>query len=287
MQALMTRAWAEEAPLVKATAGDLHWWMYQHTDKLDEVRIALWEESDQLVGWTWLWLPQTLFAHVLPEHRAGAGFEAMLDWFEAEAAAAATPPEELDVDAMADHAEQRALLERRGYRLVPDEYMEHLVGELDTLPEPDPPPGFELRPVSLPDDLADRVQAHRAAFAPSRVTEASYGALVSRPPYRADLDWVAVAPDGRFAAFCLVWLDEQNRVAEMEPVGTHPDFRRLGLARAVCLAALRAARERGAETGLVYAVGGSAAVGLYAGLGLRPVTRHLTYRREVERREER
>jgi ribosomal protein S18 acetylase RimI-like enzyme len=182
---------------------------------------------------------------------------------------------------MEAHADQRALLERRGYRLAPDEVMEHLVGDLDTLADPRPPAGFELRPVSLPDDLAARVEVHRAAFAPSRVTAESYGALVARPPYRAGLDWVAVAPDGRHAAFCLVWLDEQNRVAEMEPVGTHPDFRRLGLARAVCLAALGAARERGADMGLVYAVGGAPSVDLYTGLGFRRVTRHLTYRREA------
>jgi ribosomal protein S18 acetylase RimI-like enzyme len=73
----------------------------------------------------------------------------------------------------------------------------------------------------------------------------------------------------------------------MEPVGTHPDFRRRGLARAVSLAALGAARERGTETGLVYAVGGAPSVRLYEGLGFHSVTRHLTYRREVAPRQER
>ena len=279
MQRLVTDAWRDEGPLVKATAGDLHWWMYQHENKLDEVRVALWEHDGRLVGWTWLWLPQTLFAHVVPEHRAGTGFEAMLDWFEAEAAS--NGASRLDVDVMEAHAEQRALVERRGYRLVRDELMEHLVGDLAALKDPRPPAGFELRPVSLPGDLSARVDVHRAAFAPSRVTAESYGALTARPPYRDDLDWVAVAPDGRFAAFCLVWLDQQNRVAEMEPVGTHPDFRRLGLARAVCLAALGAARKQGAETALVYAVGGAPSVDLYTGLGLHRVTGHLTYRREA------
>jgi ribosomal protein S18 acetylase RimI-like enzyme len=278
MQRLMTAAWRDEAPFVKATAGDLHWWMYQHTDKLAEVRIALWEDAGRLVGWTWLWLPGTLFAHVVPEHRAGAVFEAMLDWLDEHAGAAGA--EHLDVDVMAAHTGQRELVERRGYRLVPHELMEHLVGDLQALDRASPPAGFVLRPVSLPHDLAARVDVHRTAFAPSRLTAESYRAVAARPPYRPDLDWVAVAPDGRFAAFCLVWLDEENGVAEMEPVGTHPDFRRLGLARAVCLAALGAARERGARTGLVYAVGGAPSVALYEGLGFRAVTRHLTYRRE-------
>lgn len=279
MQRLMTAAWREEGPFVKATAGDLHWWMYQHLDKLDEVRIALWEDAGRLLGWTWLWLPQTLFAHLVPEHRAGPLFEAMLDWFEEQARAAGAA--QLDVDVMEAHEEERELVERRGYRLVPDEHMEHLVGGLGALAEPAAPSGFVLRPVALPGELEARVAVHRAAFAPSRVTAESYGAVAARAPYRQDLDWVAVAPDGRFAAFCLVWLDEENGVAEMEPVGTHPDFRRLGLARAVCAAALRAARERGAHTGLVYAVGGAPSVRLYEGLGFRSLTRHLTHRREA------
>lgn len=279
MQRLMVEAWAAEGPFVATTPGDLHWWMYQHTGKLDEVRIALWEDAGRLVGWTWLWLPQTLLAYAVTGHRAGPVLEAMLDSFESEATAAGAP--QLDVAVLAAHAEQRALLERRGYRLVSDGRMEHLVVDLGDLEEPVAPAGFSLRPVSLRDDLEQRVEVHRAAFAPSRVTPESYAILAARPPYRPELDWMAVAPDGRAAAFCLVWLDESNGVAELEPVGTHPDFRRRGLARAVCLAALAAARALGARSGLVYAVTGSPAVALYESLGFRSVTRHLTYRREA------
>ena len=49
-------------------------------------------------------------------------------------------------------------------------------------------------------------------------------------PYRADLDCVVEAPDGSLVAYCLAWLDDANRVGELEPVGTHPDYRRRGLA---------------------------------------------------------
>lgn len=98
-------------------------------------------------------------------------------------------------------------------------------------------------------------------------------------PYRAELDWVAVAPEGSFAANCLCWLDEENKIAEVEPVGTHPDHRRRGLAAAVCLAALRAARAAGAETGLVYPVNGLPAATLYESIGFRAISRHLTFRK--------
>jgi ribosomal protein S18 acetylase RimI-like enzyme len=106
-------------------------------------------------------------------------------------------------------------------------------------------------------------------------------------PYRADLDHVVVAPNGSFAAFCLCWLDEQNAVGELEPVGTHPDHRRRGLATAVCSYALARLRDAGARTALVYSKHGYGATALYSGLGFRSVSRHLQYRREQHGRSER
>jgi GNAT superfamily N-acetyltransferase len=48
-----------------------------------------------------------------------------------------------------------------------------------------------------------------------------------------------------------VWLDDESGVALVEPVGCRPEHRRRGLAGAVSLAALNAARELGGTTGLV------------------------------------
>ena len=52
-------------------------------------------------------------------------------------------------------------------------------------------------------------------------------------------------------AFCTAWLDAQNASRLFEPVGTHPDHQRRGLARAVCLDACRALRAAGARTAQV------------------------------------
>jgi predicted GNAT family acetyltransferase len=69
------------------------------------------------------------------------------------------------------------------------------------------------------------------------------------------LHWVVEAPDGRFAAFCLIWWDEHNHVGELEPVGAHQDIRRLGLAGAACLGAMRAVRDLGATHAVVNSLG--------------------------------
>jgi ribosomal protein S18 acetylase RimI-like enzyme len=89
----------------------------------------------------------------------------------------------------------------------------------------------------------------------------------------------ALPRDGSFAAFCLGWLDDENRAGLLEPVGTHPDHRRLGLASAVCLATLRSLRQHGACSAVVLSDGGSAATALYEKIGMRVVARHVAFRR--------
>src|SRR6185295_4769368 len=109
----------------------------------------------------------------------------------------------------------------------------------------------------------------------------SYRNVLQTWPYRADLDCIAVAPDGRVAAYCLAWLDDRNRAGELEPVGTHADFRRLGLASAVCTFALQRLRDEGAERAVVCARGDAAHSApklLYESLGFRPHARTITYR---------
>ena len=57
--------------------------------------------------------------------------------------------------------------------------------------------------------------------------------------YHDDLDIVAVAPSGAFAAFCTARIDPVSKITELEPVGTHPDHRKLGLGKAVILESFR------------------------------------------------
>ena len=132
-------------------------------------------------------------------------------------------------------------------------------------------------------DVAARVAVHRAAFDPSRVTEESYARVMAEWPYRPDLDCVVVAPDGSFASYALGWIDEANRTGLLEPVGTHPDHRRRGLARAACRLALRQLRATGATKALVGSRGDAAYPVpslLYEAIGFRELTRSLIYARD-------
>jgi len=103
---------------------------------------------------------------------------------------------------------------------------------------------------------------------PSRVTESSFAHVRAEWPYRESLDCVVEAPDGRFAAYCLCWPDDENRVGEFEPVGVREEFRRRGLGGAVCRFALRRLHEEGGRQAIVYCAT-KPACALYESVGFR------------------
>jgi ribosomal protein S18 acetylase RimI-like enzyme len=260
MQRLAAECWRIDGPYVAAHVGDVPWRLFQHVDGLEKHEIAVWGTGDDCRAWA-MRTVKSGDVDFLVHPKSPELLDDLLAW--------SGPSPVWTLEACAEP------LVELGYERHGDEWYEHHVGRLDSLPEPVVPDGFTLRHVE-PDDLERRVDVHRAAFAPSRVVPESYAHVQAAPPYRHELDWVVEAPDGRFAAFALCWLDEENGVAELEPVGTHPDFRRLGLARAVSIAALRASE---AQTGVVYSYGGSIASALYDSIGLQRITRHLAFRK--------
>ena len=260
MQRLAAECWRRDGPYVTMHVGDLPWRLFQHVDGPEQYEIRLWRADGDCRAMAMRTL-KSGDVDFLVHPESPELLDDVLAWAGASS-----------VWALEARAEP---LLARGYERHGNEWYEHHVGSLESLPEAAVPEGFTLRHVE-PGDLERRVDVHRAAFAPSRVVPESYARVQASPPYRHGLDWVAEAPDGRFAAFALCWLDEANGVAELEPVGTHPDFRRLGLARAVSIAALRAS---GARTGVVYSYGGSVASAVYDSIGLRRLTRHLAFRK--------
>jgi GNAT superfamily N-acetyltransferase len=152
--------------------------------------------------------------------------------------------------------------------------------------------GYVIRPVR-PGELAARAAVHRRCWAPARIkallglpvtgAEPASGysadrhrAVTTSPVYRPELDLVAVAPDGSFAAFGLGWLATDSRSVLFEPVGTDPEHARRGLARALCARILRVARDLGATQAVVGPRGDDGYPvprRLYTGLGMREVAR--------------
>jgi ribosomal protein S18 acetylase RimI-like enzyme len=275
MQRLISRSWSLEKPHVNVHVGDLEWWAALEREEPDV--ISLWYAGDELVGWAWLSPPAELDTHIHSDHRAGPLFEEMLDWFEATASRRSASPEECVAFPFDPDAQRRQLMESRDYRPVDHGYIHHARSLMDPLADPGLSQGFALRHVQGPEDIERRVAVHRSAFAPSRMTPERYRRVMASGHYRPELDWVAVASTGEFASFCNIWLDGENAVALLEPVGTADGYRRMGLARAACLAAMRAARQLGADTAIVLSADDNpGSLALYRSLGFEESGR--TYR---------
>ena len=91
--------------------------------------------------------------------------------------------------------------------------------------------------------------------------------------YCADLDLIVVSSDQSAVAFCEAWVDDlrDERVGEIEPLGTHPDFRGKRLGRAVLQEVMRRMAAAGVARVFVEPWDDNAAAGhAYRSLGFRP-----------------
>lgn len=160
----------------------------------------------------------------------------------------------LDASCRADDIDRIALLERHGF-IQENLRSLHLVRSLhEPIPAPHLPAGFSIRHVTGEHEVAALVALHRAAFGTEHMTVEERLAMMRVPEYDAELDLVAVAPDGQLAAYCMVSISQEENARTgrnegyTDPVATHPDFQRRGLARALLLTGLRALQQRGMDT---------------------------------------
>ena len=156
-----------------------------------------------------------------------------------------------------------------------------LARPVEEVAEPVLPGGYRLDTVRARDQVISRVEAHRAAFAPSDLTLEKYERVRRTWPYRPELDRIITTDDGVVVAFCTAWIDEQSDSGLLEPVGTQPAHRRRGLAKAVCLDALRALRDMGARSAQV-GYESAAALATYRAIGFEPRWHEETFRQRLK-----
>jgi predicted N-acetyltransferase YhbS len=146
----------------------------------------------------------------------------------------------------------QALAQERGYRKEAEQPEHDSVFVIKHLPEPNLPEGYVLRSMAQENNVELRREVFGRAFNhtdPSEWPSAfSYEELQKAPDYRKDQDLYIVGPDGEYVSCCILWYDEKNKMGVLEPVGTHPDFRRKGFGREVVMEGIRRAAALGAET---------------------------------------
>jgi len=164
--------------------------------------------------------------------------------------------------------ERQKLLENRNYDASPNFGYKRYRKLAKTIAQVSLAEGYQIRPMCFDaDDCEKMANLLNAAFGRSFHSGKEYANFQTAPCYRPELDLVVVAPDGTFAATAGVTIDELNNYAEFEPVCTHPEHQRKGLARAVMAAGLRNLRRLGIKKVYVGAGDNPPANALYVHMG--------------------
>lgn len=265
------------------------WRYYSKSPEWDpalESRVHLWETGDgRLVGAVHPEGTGDAHLSIHPHYRSFIE-EEMLAWAEENLARpVAGEGRQLTVFAFEYDRSRHLLLEKRGYEKTEAGGIFYLLRfGLQGVPTAELPEGYRLRE-TRPGDAQDAQRIAdllNAAFKRDFHRAEEHLVLAQHAPcFRHDLDLVAEAPDGSFACYVGLPYDEHNRYAIFEPVCTHPDHLRLGLAKALMWEALRRARALGAVSASTETGRAMAANRLYESIGFTETYESRAWRKVI------
>lgn len=182
-------------------------------------------------------------------------------------------------------AHRQQLLEERGYRKMRyGGVIRHMRLGQQPFVRPQLAPGYTLRNTN-PEDPHDAQQIAdllNAAFKRNFHTGPEYQQFTRRATcFHQELDLVAVAPDGKFAAYVGIPYDTFNRRGMFEPVCTHPDHQQKGLAKALMQEGLLRLRAWGALNVVVETGDMIPANRLYASMGFTEIYKGYYWLKEL------
>lgn len=251
--------------------GGMQWW-FRRTPKRD-FRLLVWEDGAEIAAWL---MEDAGYVIVRAARDDLAARVALIAWAERDLRASGRPS--IELSAGDDEPALIDALIARGYALT-DSMVDLLVYDIDDAPaEPELPDGFRLMTLEdVSDD--DYIGLHRAAWStvkPSEYDRELHELVTSSPDFRRDMVPIVLTPSGAPAAYSISWLDAASLHVEIEPLGTHPDYRQRGFGRAIVRDVYRRAYERGARSVMVWGShGNDAARKLYTSAAM---TRRRTVR---------
>ena len=271
--------------------GDLRLWLnYTTPEDQPWSRIYLWEAGQgEIVAWTLFSIADQAFdLFMMPELHGKPEMYSMLAWSADRMSETLRQVGVSQVHKSWNHPEDTAMrhaLEQLGF-LISGDTSVHMVCPLDRLiPGAALPDGYEARGCRGVEEVELRAAAQHAAFESSMAFDQyveRFLRFMRSPVYDPQQDIVVTTPDGRIVSFCKLWLDPVNRTGNFEPVGTHPDFQRRGLGRAVVLEGLRRLQAWGMTRAILgTGIKNEPAIRLYEQVGFHVETQLLTYARAI------
>jgi mycothiol synthase len=155
---------------------------------------------------------------------------------------------------------------------------------LEPIPESTLPGGFTIRNVAGEHE-AEALQAVHAGSFGSKWRPGEYLQVMRTPGFHLDRELIVVAPDQRFAAFLIYWIDPVSKSGLFEPVGCHQNFQRRGLTRALMYEGMRRMVAHGMTKAIVNhqpAQQNPAAAALYRSVGFTLKYTITDYRKQIQ-----
>jgi len=174
-------------------------------------------------------------------------------------------------------------LEQNGFVREQEHFVRLIRSLSGPVPTPVLPSGYTLRHSRGETDAHLRSVASRAAFSPSRDFEGYWPRtlrFMQSPVYVPEHERFVIAPNGDVASFCIIWTDEINKLGHFEPVGTHPDYQRKGLGRALLFDTMCKLQAEGMLEADVCTISTNLpAIHLYESVGFQLTNRLLVYKK--------
>lgn len=265
-------------------------WSFDHPEN-----IRLWTDNHgQLLAWTVLQVPFWTMDYAFhPEFHLNLHPQ-ILQWADEQAHTIVDTPSGHPawyVPVLSNQTDRIRDLEQAGFESQADVgenswsqvVMEHSmhIPQKTSLPD-----GFQIRPLNGADEVDAYVDLHRAVFESTNMTAEWRKRTLQRREYIPELDLVAVTPNGQLAAFCICWLAKDgngNVSGQIEPMGVHAKYRKLGVGRAILAEGLRRLSAKGAQNIYVQTDNyRNAAFTLYESAGFHVTQDILMYRKNYE-----
>ncbi len=232
------------ANLYKRTKSYENWFpdRFENSSDTREDGVKIWERIEdtitplkkKIVALTTRDSPKDYFLHVDPDYRYLE--REMIEWMEnhfRKVKKKQGKKEKLSINILEGNIQREALLTELDYKCE-QIYGYYRIRKGDSpIPDHSCPENFEIRTIKHSDYdqlalLIRRVFGHGEWFTAEIlewIAQCSF--------YRKELDLVAVTPDGTIASFCTFRLDPNSKIINLEPMGTNPDYRKLGLGKAL------------------------------------------------------
>jgi predicted N-acetyltransferase YhbS len=257
-------------------------WEYMHFHpfvwEIDLRKIGIFEEDGVIVGVVHMESNErTAYFQVRPDYESIKPL--MFDYAEEYFQGISQPTGRL-IRALYIHEDDDALLEMarsRGYEHWSDFDDYYSLYPLDrSIPQAPLPEGYRLQSLTEENDFRKINEVLWAGFdhegpAPEEEIEGRRF-MQEAPNFNKDLTIVTSDPDGNYVSYCGMWVVPQKKYAYLEPLATHPDYRRMGLGKAGVLESLRRAKAQGAELAWV-----GSNLGFYRAIGFETMFKFETW----------